>query len=156
MVPIGTTTDAIGPKRRGETDADGGVDDTAIGPSRGAQDARDECIAQTVEELSLAFAKTDCDAVPEPSFELSPKLKLRVTPASSTVSSGGRVELRVVITNDGAEKTPIFFRLDPKPRFEIEASDSRGKRVDIPTGKGKRPPQSETAKRIGRITLLPG
>jgi len=60
----------------------------------------------------------------------------------------------VTITNDSADKVPVFFRLDPIAHFEILATDAKGKPADLPAG--KKPNAKEAASRTARVTLMPG
>jgi hypothetical protein len=66
---------------------------------------------------------------------LRDKLEVKVTGSSPTIVGGGRVDVTVVFRNKSNEPLPLYFTGDPAPRFDIEARDSRGRRVDVPPGR---------------------
>jgi hypothetical protein len=156
MVPIGTI--AI----ESDTEADAGSagangNDTGPTPKSSKPVVqKDECIAQTVEELSQMFAKPDCDAEPEGPWELGSRLKVKLIPSTPVTSPGGRVDVKVTITNESADKIPVFFKLNPTAQFDFEVLDARNKRVDTPSGKAPKAAKDSGNTRVGRVTLLPG
>lgn len=85
------------------------------------------------------------------------KLDVRVTSSTLSTTPGGRVDLQVVLRNKSAEPLPLYFSGDPSPRFEVEAVDGKGRRVDMPSGRqpayprGHTPPSREA--KAYKITL---
>ncbi len=118
---------------------------------------KSDCIASAVDEVANFFTKSDCDADPEGASDMGGRLKVKVLASTPLIAPGGRVDLKITITNESSDKVPVYFKLDPKPHFEVEATDARGKRVDTPSGKApKTAKKEEGAARTGRITLMPG
>lgn len=150
MTPIGTSnlvpTDTDEPSKPGEP---------ATKPTSTV--TKSDCIASAVDEVANFFTKSDCDADPDAAADMGGRLKVKVVASTPLIAPGGRVDLKVTITNETSEKVPVFFKLDPKPHFEVEATDARGKRVDTPAGKApKTTKKDEGPARTGRITLMPG
>jgi hypothetical protein len=54
------------------------------------------------------------------------------------VSQGGHADGLVPFANKSASPIPLFFTIDPMPRFEIEVYDKKSMRVDMP--KNQPPP----------------
>lgn len=151
MVPIGTLAGYV-PKTPGpdqaETTPNSGM------ASSGDARTKDECLGAQFDNLEKAFARSDCDATPEVDAEMKGKLSIKVVPEGASVANGGHVRIAITITNDAQEKIPVYFRLDPVARVDILASDTKGKRVDLPTG--KKPNGKEPDSRTARVTLMPG
>lgn len=105
-----------------------------------------------------------CEVPPPKSAELptamGDKLEVRLSSSSSTVAPGGRVEVTLVLRNKSSDALPLYFNGDPTPRFDVEAQDSKGRRVDVPAGKppawpkGTRPRTPEV--KTSRIVLDKG
>lgn len=86
------------------------------------------------------------------------KIEISLEAPKTSVAGGGHVEVVLTLRNKHAEALPLFFTGDPVPRFELEALDGKGRRVDRPAGK---PPATKgDAKthdaKASRITLPPG
>ncbi|MBX3199917.1 MAG: hypothetical protein KF850_23325 [Labilithrix sp.] len=75
--------------------------------------------------------------MPRPSEVPSIKDKLEVTVTSSTPTTtpGGRVDLQITLRNKTSDPLALYFTGDPSPRFDVEAVDAKGRRVDIPPNK---------------------
>src|SRR5205823_934345 len=78
----------------------------------------------------------------------------------TTITPGGRVDVTVTLRNKSNEPLTLWFSGDPTPRFEVEALDAKGKRVDVPSGKqpawpkGTAPPSRDV--KGSRYTLEKG
>jgi hypothetical protein len=87
---------------------------------------------------------------------LRDKVEVTVTSSTPSTSTGGRVDITVTLRNKSAEPVPLFFTGDPNPHFEMEATDAKGKRSDLPAGKPpKSPPPNTREVKASRITLTP-
>jgi hypothetical protein len=63
------------------------------------------------------------------------KLEVKATTSSPSTTPGGRVDVLVTLRNKASEPLSLFFTGDPTPRFDVEAIDTRGRRVDLPATK---------------------
>jgi hypothetical protein len=66
---------------------------------------------------------------------LKDKLEVKVVTASPSIAPGGHVELQITLHNKSGDSLPVYFSGDPGPRFDVEAVDGKGRRVDLPTAK---------------------
>ena len=154
MAPIGT----VPIKERTAEEADGGSTTT---PNSGTPSAAKESACTSGEFDALEDALKQCDStmprggdVPSGMRE---KLEVRVTSGTPSITPGGRVDLTLTLRNKSAEPLPLYFSGDPTPRFEVEALDAKGRRVDLPTGKPpKTPAMPARDVKAARITLAPG
>lgn len=158
MEPIGTVKNA---PRTAQDDSDSGVTTPNSGtpPPVGAQGP---CAGDDFEALDAVLE--ECHAsMPKGSeipSSLKDKLEVKLTPSSTSTSPGGHIDLTLVIRNKSNGDVPLFFTGDPKPRFEVEAVDAKGRRVDIPASKappwpkGTSPPSREV--KASKITLAKG
>jgi hypothetical protein len=117
------------------------------------------CTGAELDELAATLA--GCE-VPMPKASELPtgmkaKLEIALETQKSSVAAGGHVDVTLTLKNKHGEPLSLFFTGDPSPRFELEALDTKGRRVDRPAGK---PPARSDAKtrdaKASRITLLPG
>lgn len=101
-----------------------------------------------------------CEAAMPKSSELTAlkdKIEARVTTSTPSTQPGGRVDVTLVLRNKSTDAVTIYFTGDPSPKFEVEASDARGKRVDLPKEKwpgypkGFKPEARES--KVYKITL---
>ncbi len=86
------------------------------------------------------------------------KIEITLDAPTTVVAAGGRLEVTLTLKNKHAEAVPLFFSGDPTPRFELEALDAKGRRIDRPAGK---PPATKgdgktRDVKAARITLAPG
>lgn len=154
MAPIGTVPIIT----RTADEPEGGTTTT---PNSGTPSAAKEAACTGGEFEALDDALRQCDAsmpragdVPS---AMRDKLEVRVTASTPSITPGGRVDLTVTLKNKSNEPLPLYFSGDPAPRFEVEAVDGKGRRVDLPAGK---PPKSPALPardvKASRITLTPG
>jgi len=154
MAPIGT----VPIKERTADEPDGGATTT---PNSGTPSAAKEAACTSGDFESLEEALKQCDsAMPRagdvPSG-MRDKLEVRVISGTPSISPGGRVDLTLTLKNKSGEPLPLYFSGDPNPRFEVEALDAKGRRVDLPTGKPPKTPTVPTRDvKSARITLAPG
>lgn len=154
MAPIGTVPIIT----RTADEADGGATTT---PNSGTPSAAKEAACTSDDFEALEDALKQCDSkmprggdVPS---GMRDKLEVKVTSATPSTTPGGRVDLTITLKNKSNEPLPLYFTGDPTPRFDVEAVDTKGRRVDLPTGK---PPKAPTVPsrdvKASRITLAPG
>ncbi len=146
MMAIGTVP--AGDRAPKEDPGDAGV----TSPNSGTPNvAKDACSGGEIDPLDDALKQCE---VPMPKNADIPsgmkdKLEVRITPSTSQIAPGGRVDVTLVLRNKSNDPVPLFFSGDPIPRFEVEAFDAKGKRVDVPAGKqppwpkGTAPPTRE-------------
>jgi hypothetical protein len=138
MEPIGTVANV--PRTADDDTAKGGTTTpnaaTPAPPASGGGGGG-SCSSGDFESLDETLRQ--CEAPMPKSAELpsgmKDKLEVRVTASTTSITPGGRVDLTVVFRNKSNEALPLFFTGDPNPRFEVEAQDTKGKRVDLPAGK---------------------
>jgi hypothetical protein len=133
MQPIGTAPE------HDRTPKDEGNDAGVTAPNAGTPVPGNSSVCAGSEIDPLDDALKQCDAPLPRAADLPSgmrdKLEVRVTPSASQIPPGGHVEVTVVIRNKSNDSVPLFFSGDPLPRFEVEAFDAKGKRVDLPPGK---------------------
>lgn len=123
----------------------------------------DPCVGFDM-DLGAALMQAACE-VPDPKpdqqgVDMTGKLAVTLVPSAAIVSPGDRVDLTLTLTNKGKAPLPLYFTLDPTPRFPIEAYDKKGRRVDMPSShppplpKGMAPREA-TEHETARITLVP-
>ncbi|HSQ68160.1 MAG TPA: hypothetical protein VLM85_33350 [Polyangiaceae bacterium] len=141
-------------------DADASTSATAKAPE---EPKKDPCTGFDM-DLPTVLAQAACE-VPNPKPDQKPvdmkgKLEVKLVASQATVAPGGHVDLQLTLTNKSNGPLPLFFTLDPMPRFPTEAYGAKGgKRVDMPAGnppplpKGVAPREA-TSHETARITLV--
>jgi len=128
------------------------------------QPKKDPCTGFEL-DLGAVLALSACE-VPNPKPDEKPadmkgKLEVKLVASQATIAPGGHVDLQLTLTNKSSSNLPLFFTLDPMPRFPTEAYDGKGKsRVDMPAGKPPAlpkgvAPREATSHETARITLVP-
>jgi hypothetical protein len=116
--------------------APGSQDEAATGAPK-----KDECSAFDISNLEAVLLKSSCE-VPNPKADDKPieakNVEVKVAASPSKVAPGGHVDLIVSFTNKTKDPLPLLFTIDPMPRFEVQAYDAKGNRVDMP--KNQPPP----------------
>ncbi len=151
------------------TSLDGGAAGTGIGAGTGSPHelVKDECVAFDITNLEDVLLKSACEEPsikPDslPTVDLKGKLTVTLTASPSKPTPGGKVDLLVSYTNKTAEPLTLHFKLDPLPRFEVEAYDTKKmpKRADLPMGSAPPPPNgasqpSPSEAKSARMTIAP-
>ena len=132
----GESSDKSEPKAAGtDKPAPGAADESATGPKK------DECSAFEIANLEEVLLKSACE-VPNPKADDKPmdakNVEVKVSTPFPKVPAGAHVDVTVSFTNKTKEAIPLYFTIDPMPRFEVQAYDAKGNRVDLP--KGNPPP----------------
>lgn len=149
----GTPTDST------SSDADAGAATTP--ETAGAK--KDPC-AVFDGDLGTVLMQAACE-VPNPkpdekTVDMKGKLAMTLVPSVATVSPGSKVNLVLTLTNKSNAPMPLFFTLNPTPRFPTETYDKKERRVDMPASKppalpSGMPPREATSHETARITLVP-
>ncbi|MDB5215924.1 MAG: hypothetical protein JWO86_3851 [Myxococcaceae bacterium] len=154
MAPIGTVPIAT----RTSSEPEGGTTTT---PNSGTPSPMKEaaCAGDDFEVLDEALRQ--CDAKMPRTTDLPTgmrdKLELRATSGTPSIAGGGRVDLTITFKNKSSEPLPLYFTGDPLPKFDVEAVDLKGHRVDLPPGKPPKTPALPAHDvKVSRITLAPG
>lgn len=159
MEPIGTTKNV-----RTDTPDDPG-DGGVVAPNSGTAAGSDGkpasggSICSGADFDDLADTLRSCE-IPMPKKEeyaaLKDKLEVKVT-GPDKAPAGGHIDLQVTLRNKSSDPVAVYFTGDPHPRFDVEATDAKGKRVDLPAGrwpgypKGFKPDIKES--KATRVTL---
>jgi hypothetical protein len=156
MEPIGTIKNI--PTTAKDEGGDSGVTTPNSGtPSPGSS----ACNASEFENLEETLKQCEVPlprASEVPSIKDKVEVKVAASPAKTT--PGGRVEVLVTVRNKSSDTIPLYFTGDPVVRFEIEATDNKGRRVDLPTAKwpgypkGHKPETREA--KAAKITIEKG
>jgi hypothetical protein len=155
MVPIGTYTPPEGQGTTAPTtDTDTTPDNSAPLQST---DKASECSGAKFDNLYLTLTNSACvvDTRGDKPVDVKEQLDLSVAAKTPEIVPGGRVDLVITYKNKSTRPLQLNFTLDPSPRFDVEALDSKGRVVGVPKGKppkAAKPSQKTTA----RITISPG
>jgi len=131
MEPIGTIKNV--PTTPKDDTSDGGVTSPNSGtPLPGST----LCNAMDFDNLEETLKQCEV-SMPRPSDvpSIKDKIELKVAPTPSTTTPGGRVELVITLRNKSSDTIPLYFTVDPTARFDVEATDAKGRRVDLPAAK---------------------
>ncbi len=112
----------------------GSQDDVATGPKK------DECNVFDEANLEGVILKNACE-VPNPTGappDTSKTLVVSVALNPMKVAPGAHADVVVSFTNKSSAPMPLYFTIDPMPRFDIQVFNAKGNRVDLP--KNQPPP----------------
>jgi hypothetical protein len=130
----GGATEATGATAENATPAPGSTDDSSGKPKK------DECSVFDEPNLEGVLLKSSCE-VATPTGQppdMSKTLVVKVTSNPNVVAPGAHADLLVSFVNKSTAPIALYFTIDPMPRFEIEAFNAKGNRVDMP--KNQPPP----------------
>lgn len=143
--------DAKDPKAELGKEGDPG---SAKKPPESEPEKKDDCLGFDIGDLDTLLGKSSCeeagvkpDAVP--AVDLKGKLEVTVAASPTKVPPGGKADLVVTFANKTKDILTLHFRIDPVARFQVEAFDKKGARVDVPPGKPPPPAAAEWAARRG-------
>lgn len=161
--PKKTTGDGGGESGESSEGADGGT--TAEGDGGGGA-KKDECVGFDVASLEDILSKAPCEVPNKKPDSIDPvdmkgKIEVKVDASPTTSAPGGKVDLVVSIANKTKDPITLMFRIDPTPRFDVEAADKKGKRVDMPAGTPPNPPSGMNPPppadpKTAKLTIAPG
>ena len=166
MEPIGTVDPSKlppKPKEDGASDAPSpaasasATSSTPSDPPPGDSKSAD-CTGAKFDNLYMVLTNKSCevDAKGERPADVKSDLEVKVSPSTSQIVPGGRVDLVVSFRNKGSRPLPLYFALDPSPRFEVEATDGKGRPAGAPAGKPPKKPSRPPTRTIAKVTLSPG
>jgi hypothetical protein len=97
------------------------------------------CAGSEIGDLTSVLAQSACeakgwkpDAIP-PNLDAS--LEIKVALDARKVAPGGKATVTVTYHNKGTKDLPLYFVVDPEPRFEFQVRTRKGAvRVDRPAG----------------------
>jgi|SRR5579859_4393435 len=122
------------------------------------------CAGFDIPDLLAVVSNAACEAA-DPNAGSSPKdlkdlLDVSMSVADAKVPSGGSTAVTIVYKNKGKAELPLYFVVDPEPRFEFQAYTLKGARADNPpTPAPPLPPEvtraSPAEKKIAKVTLAP-
>lgn len=135
--------------------APGSSDDSA-GPKK------DECSVFDEPNLEGVLLKSACEA-PTPTGtppDMSKSLQVKVTVSPNVLAPGAHADVLVSFTNKSTAVIPLYFTIDPMPRFDIEVYNAKGNRMDLPKSSPPPLPAGMAAREPGeakmaRIMLAP-
>lgn len=162
---------ACGEKKPAEKPTSAGGDEDAGAESASSEgdagdkgEKKDVCTGFEIPDLEATLNKSACEMASVPpadvSRELKDKLEVKVLPLPTRVAPGGKVELIVTFTNKTPAPMPLYFTINPTPKFDVEAYDAKNKRADMPPGnpppppKGVSMPSGSTDSKIARVVLV--
>lgn len=143
-----------------------GANEEGDGEGDGAAAKKDECSGFDVADLPALLGKSACEEPDVQPDSIQPvdvkgKLEVTVTMSPTSIAPGGEADLLVSFANKTKEPMVLHFRIDPLPRFEVEAWDlKKNKRGDIPAGNPPPPPKGVSQPppsdpKSARVTLAP-
>ncbi|HEY8078844.1 MAG TPA: hypothetical protein VIF62_32150 [Labilithrix sp.] len=146
---------AGGDDTSGSTDAkDGGADEPK----------KDECVGFDIGNVEDVLIKSSCEEKQAPdaiaNVDVKGKLEVAATTSTPKVPGGGKVDIVVAFTNKSKDPITLHFKIDPLPRFSVEAYDKKGKRVDVPGGNPPPPPKdakqaAPSDAKAAKLTIAP-
>ena len=161
-----TTKEGEEAKGEGDKGAKAEGDKGAKGEGDKGGEKKDECVGFEIGNLEEVLSKSACEepnVKPDglPPVDLKGKLEVTATTSPAKVAPGAKADIVVSFVNKSKEPMTLHFRIDPVPRFEVEAYDAKkNNRVDLPAGKpppapkGATPPPASEVK-SARVTLTP-
>jgi hypothetical protein len=145
------------------TDDSSGSGDADAGATGDQGPKKDPCTGFEM-DLGAALMNAACE-VPNPkpddkTVDLKGKLEVTFAASSPTISPGSRVDFMLTLTNKSNAPIPLYFTLDPTPRFPTETYDAKNRRAEMPVGnppplpKGV-PAREATSHETARVTIVP-
>ena len=125
---------------------------------------KDECVGFDIGNVEDVLIKSACEEKQAPdaiaNVDMKGKLEVVATTSTPKVPGGGKVDIVVAFTNKSKDPLTLHFKIDPLPRFSVEAYDKKGKRVDAPAGSPPPPPKdakqaSPTDPKAAKLTIAP-
>jgi hypothetical protein len=96
------------------------------------------CAGAEIADLTSVLAQSACEAkgvdAKATPRDLGDSLEVKVALDVRKVAPGGKATVTVTYHNKGSKDLPLYFVVDPEPRFEFEVSRPKGGRVDRPAG----------------------
>ena len=131
-------------------------DDTAKPPAA--------CGGADIPDLLSVISQAACEAPDRkpggPEADLKNALELKVSVDPPSVAPGAYAQVTIAYKNKGKKALPLYFVVDPEPRFDFETLSLKGKRIDNPSAPAPAlPPEVRnsivTEPKVARVTLAP-
>lgn len=108
------------------------------GPPGAKEGTPSPCAGSAIADLTSVLAQSACEAKGvkvDAGRDVSDSLDVKVSLDVRKVAPGGKATVSVAYHNKGSKDLPLYFVVDPEPRFEFEVRTLRGVRVDRPAGR---------------------
>jgi|HubBroStandDraft_1064217.scaffolds.fasta_scaffold417330_1 hypothetical protein len=95
------------------------------------------CAGSEIADLTSVLAQSACEAKgakPDSRQDVSNALEIKVALDVRKVAPGGKATVTVTYHNKGSKDLPLYFVVDPEPRFELQVRTPKGARLDRPAG----------------------
>lgn len=96
------------------------------------------CAGSEIGDLTSVLAQSACEAKGWKPAAIPPNLdaslEVNVALDAKKVAPGGKATVTVTYHNKGSKDLPLYFVVDPEPRFEFDVRTLKGSRVDRPAG----------------------
>jgi hypothetical protein len=96
------------------------------------------CGGSDISNLAAVLAQGSCEAKganPETSpKDLTDRLEIKASIDARHVAPGGKATVGIAYHNKTGKDLPLYFVVDPEPRFEFQVFTPKGARVDRPAG----------------------
>jgi hypothetical protein len=120
------------------------------------------CTGFDIPDLMAVVSQASCEA-PDVKPDAQQKdlkdlLEIKVTVDSAVINPGSTAQVTVAYHNKGKTDLPLFFVVDPEPRFSFEAYTLKGDRADNPAGsEPSLPPEVANAQapeaKVAKVTI---
>jgi hypothetical protein len=133
-----------------------GGDDAAKAPT--------PCTGFEIPDLLAVISQSSCEAPDNKAMsdpkEMKDVLEIKVALDSAVVAPGSSAQVTVTYKNKGKTDLPLYFVVDPEPRFDLEAYTLKGDHADSPsTPAPPLPSEVNNAQapepKISKVTLAP-
>jgi hypothetical protein len=95
------------------------------------------CAGASFPDLPSVLSQVACEVPAPPSGsdkDLKDVLEIKVVPDSPRIAPGATSTVTITFRNKGKTELPLYFTVDPEPRFAFEVYTPKGNRVDKPRG----------------------
>jgi hypothetical protein len=120
------------------------------------------CGGFAIPDLLSVISQASCEmpdnkAMSDP-VDVKDSLDIKVTLDTATVTPGATTQVRVVYKNKSKKDLPLYFVVDPEPRFEFQAFTLKGARADNPSAAAPPLPSEVTNaptpdQKVAKVTL---
>jgi hypothetical protein len=122
------------------------------------------CSGFAFPDLLSVISQTSCEAPDTKAMQEMQDTKdvlgIKVEVDSPFVAPGSNLTVKVTYTNKGKKDLPLYWVVDPEPRFELQAYTLKGARADNPPGSppslpsevNNAPPPDQ---KVSKVTLVP-
>ncbi len=151
---------------KGNGDKGDGADKGKDGEKPGKDgEKKDDCSGFEIGNIEDVLSKVACEEAnvnpgTMPPVDMKGKLEVTLTASPVKAAPGGKVDLLVTFANKSKDPLTLHFKIDPVARFDLEVTDKKGKRADMPAGNPPPPPKGATQPppseaKSARLTIAP-